>query len=237
MKQYGLLAAAFGGTLAVLLVAFLLVEQLAPGGASATDPSPSPVTTAAAVASPNPRPTARPLASVNVTPSMSAVASATPTPTTAPATATPRPAATPARSIAPGKTVEIVVPGSLYVQATVSPNAKVTRLPNNTVLITSDRTLSTGTTVVYRLPSSSLPPGTRIVHLEVAVCGFAKGDFWETYGPPGSSPAEHEATPPDADGCWHYVAPAGAGTTVTAIVERQTTFRIDKVVYRITTAK
>jgi len=232
MKQYGLLAAAFGGTLAVLLVAFLVIEQLGSSGGPTAGASASPSPSAVAIATT--RPSATPVASIAPTavPSVAPSASAAPTPT--PATATPRPTPAVGPSVAPGKTIQVVVRGAQYVDAVVAQNAKVTQIASGGVLISSDRTYSDQTTVTWKLPVSSLPAGTRIARLDVAVCGSAEGDFWETYGPPGTEPVENEVTPPASDGCWHYLGGSGRDSTVTGIIHLESKLWIDRLVYTIT---
>lgn len=241
MKQLGLFAAAFGGTLAVLLVAFLVIEQLGAAGATAEA---SPSSTDVALASPTPAPIARPLPSQSAAPSASASASVAPSAlavqTKAPATAAPHPTATPRPTatpepVAPGSTFDIVVPGQKYATSVVASNGTITKLPYGSILMSSERTISDSTEVSYRLPAGQVPPGTQIARLDVAVCGYGSGDFWETYGPADADPIEHEVTAPDADGCWHYLGGSGRDSTAHAIIQGATTLRISKVVYTITT--
>jgi hypothetical protein len=239
MRQYGLLAAVFGGTLAVLLVAFLVIEQLGASGASAVaSPSPS---TPVALASGTPRPTPRPSAAASGAASTApSTPSGSETPqTAAPSPVMPTPTPRPSRSVPPvgnpGDTVTVVVNGNQFVKSVVPTNAKVTRLPSGAALLTSDRTYSDPTTVTYVLPQGSLPAGTKISRLDVAVCGDGSGDFWETYGPSDMEPIEYEVVPPGADGCWHYVGGSGRDSTVLGIIHLESRFQIDKVVYTITT--
>ena len=237
MKQYGLLAAAFGGTLAVLLVAFLIIEQLGAAGATA-DATASPSPSAVAIARPTrasvaPGTSIAPSAPPSVAPSPTAVP--TSTPVTATPTPTPTPTRLPAPSGGPNKTIKIVVPGSQYIGSVVGKAGKVTKLPSGGVLLSSARIYSDVTSVTYELPVSRIPPGTRIVRLDVAVCGSAEGDFWESYGPAGTVPTEHEVKPPDADGCWHYLGGSGSNTSVNAIIQSQSKLWIDRLVYTITT--
>jgi hypothetical protein len=230
MKQYGLLLAAFGGTLAVLLVAFLVIEQLGAGSAVASaTPSPSP--SAIAFATPRlvtPGPNAS--ASASTAPSPSAGPTATPTEPDATAT----PTRTPAPSLAPGTTIEIVVLGHEYVSSEVASNGKISLTVGAGILMSSTREFSNATSVEYKLPPGKLPPGTIIKRLDVAICGKGEGDFWETYGPADADPTEDEVTNPDADGCWHYLGGNGKDTTAKAIIEKQSSLRIDKVVYTVT---
>lgn len=230
MRQYGILAAVFGGTLAVLLVAFLVVEQMGAGNTAAVA-SPSPSATAAAVASAPPPATIPPKPSATADPSTAA--SSTPGPGT-PA-GTPRPTPTKAPPVAPGSIIEVVVLGHDFVESEIASNGTITTLASGGILMSSTRDLSDLTSVTYLLPRSQIPAGTIIKRLDVAVCGKGEGDFWETYGPPDANPSEHEATDPDADGCWHYLDSNGKDSTSKAIIEKRSTLRVDKVVYTITT--
>jgi hypothetical protein len=128
----------------------------------------------------------------------------------------------------------VVVPGSRYVDPKIAQNGTVTKLANGGIILSSDRMFSEPTEVSYKLEATDLPAGTKIAKLDVAVCGIGTGDFWETYGPPDAEPAEHEVTPPDADGCWHYLGSNGKDTSVHAIIHLLSKLRIDKVVYTIT---
>ena len=169
MKQYALAATAFAGTLAVLLVVFLVVEQLGASTAVA-DASPSPSASNLALASRTPA-SVRPSSSVPA----STEPSATPGPTPTKSNATPRPTATPGKTIAPGTTFDVVVLGSRYVSPIVPSNGKITKLANGGIQMESDRTLSDPTEVTYKLPADQVPPGTRITRLDVAVCGSGPG--------------------------------------------------------------
>ena len=229
MKQYGILAAVFGGTLAVLLVAFLVIEQMGASSAVAVA-SPSPSAAATVVASAPPRASTPPKPSATAEPSTAP--SGPPGASTPAATSRPTP---PRASVAPGNTIEVVVLGHEYVESDVATNGKITLTPSAGILMTSTREISTTTSVTYKLPGGSLPAGTTIKRLDVAICGKGEGDFWETYGPADADPSEHEVTSPDADGCWHYLGSNGKDTTAKAIIEKQSTLRIDKVVYTITT--
>jgi hypothetical protein len=236
MKQYGVLAAAFGGTLAVLLIAFLVIEQL---GAAST-PEPSPIAEATPVIrSLPPRVTASP--GVAPSPSRSFMPRPSeppddPTPSPEPADSaapgrTPRPTPSP---VAPGTVVEIVVPGTRMAQQEVPANGSVTNIAGGGVLLRTTRDLSEQLEVAYKLPMSQIPPGMKVARMDTRICGDAEGDFWETYGPARAEPYEYEVEKPEADGCWHYANGALTDNAVFAIIRGETTFRVDKVVYTLT---
>ncbi len=236
MKQFGLLFAAFGGTLAVLLVAFLVIEQLGASGGTTADASASP--SSEAVASPTPAatrvPTVRPSPSIDYRPSTRPSQAPTPTPTPTP---TPEPGGTPVPTptpVPPGKVVEIVVPGQAYAGVEIPENGSVTKLAGGGIVMKTTRELSEPMTVTYELPLSKLPSGMKVVRVDAAICGLASGDFWESYGPTGSEPYENEVSLPGPDGCWHYLGGSISDTAAFAIIRTETSFRIDRVVYTVT---
>jgi hypothetical protein len=226
MNQNKALVAAFGGTLAILLLAFLGLQALA--GGAGTGPAPTPVvidipTPTAGSATPTP----------TTGPTATAEQSAKPTNTPS-ATRTPRPTATPP-PIGPGNKVKVVVTGQQYVKADVPSNGTVTKLGGGALRISTTRDLSDPLTLTYKLPAASLPAGAKIRELDVDVCGFGEGDFWETYGPFGADEYEFEVTnPTDGSGCWHYRNAPGSDSTVLAAIHLQSTFRIDRLVYTVT---
>lgn len=71
--------------------------------------------------------------------------------------------------------------------------------------------------------------GFTLRSVDVRICGSGSGDFWETYGPEGSDPVEHEVAAPDADGCWHYNGAPGPDTAVKAIIRLASTMTISRV--------
>lgn len=224
MNQTRTLALAFGGTLVLLVAAFFAFRALTDGD---TVVLASPSASADASASLESSATAGPSATPRLT--------ATPAPTGTPqATATAKPAGTQGPTLAPGTTFDVVVLGQKYASKQVPANGSVTNGANGSILMTTDTSISDELTVTYRLPASAMPAGTQIASVDVAVCGSGQGDFWETYGPPGGEPEEHEVTPPDADGCWHYFD-GGSNTTVLAIIRLDSTLRIDRLVYTVTT--
>lgn len=240
MRQLGLFAAAFGGTLAVLLLAFLALQGMADGS------RPTPTMPAFATASPTPpaggaspiRPTPVATAGQTPDPGASATSSGAPTPTpggeTPGTTPTAGPTDTPGPTVGPGGRLVLTLLGVQYESAVVAPNATLIKRDDGSILLVSRRGQSDTSEVHYRLPASALPPASQIVRIDTLVCGEGSGDFWETYGPDGSSPAEHEAIRPAVDGCWHYDDAPGPDTSVTGMVRTQTTLRIDRIVYTIT---
>lgn len=130
-----------------------------------------------------------------------------------------------------------MVLGSEYVNADVPANGKVTRGNGGSLTMTTDRTISAQMEVHWELPASKIPPGFRIVSVDVRMCGTGTGDFWESYGPEGSTPDEHELTQPERDGCWHYTGAPGPDTTVKAIIRLASTMTISKLEYVATVTK
>lgn len=235
MKQLGLLFATFGGTLAVLLVAFLVIRQLGAtsGGSTAASASPS-ASPLAGVSTPVP--TARPSRSIPPRPSVppdDPSPSPSPSPPTGTVAARRTPVPTPP-PVAPGTVVEIKVPGSGFVHEEVPSNGTVTKVAGGGVILQTTREFSEPLTVTYKLPLYQLPSGIKVVRVDAALCGNASGDFWESYGPAGSEPPEDEVTPPGPDGCWHYLGGSLSDTAVFAIIRTETTFKIDRVVYTVT---
>jgi len=235
MKQYGLLATVFGVTLAVLLVGFLVIEQVTTGGATAlASPSPS-ASAALQTRGPTSAPGSR-------TPAPSATTMPRPTPPPD------EPSPTPDASVAPGLTprptpppvatgtvMDIVVPGTGYAFKDVPVNGTLTKVGAGGLIARTTRDYSDHMTVTYKLPLYQIPAGAKVVRVDVAICGEVSGDFWESYGPPTAEPTEDEVTPPGKDGCWHYRGGTIADTAAFVIIRGETSFTIDKVVYTITT--
>lgn len=255
MRQYGLFAAAFGGTLAVLLVAFVVIAQLRGGGTTA-DASASPSSQAIETNSPAP-PIARPTSaqpSRSIGPGPSPSQDATPSPEPSPSqdpTPSPEPAATvaPARTpkptpprATPAASVEITLLGAEYRVESMPSDGKITLMSGGGVILetaASSVDSATPLTVTYRLRLSQVPFGMKVVRLDAAVCGHASGAFWESYGPIWAQPMEFEKTQPGPDGCWHYIGirhdlgTAMSDTTVKASISLGTRFQIDRVVYTL----
>jgi hypothetical protein len=241
MRQAGLLVGGFVITLAVLAGAFFGVQQIT-GGPSATA-SPTPAPTTAAVGSPSPRPTLAPTPAPTPAPTVEPTSTPSPQPTATPtpATAAPAtPAATaslPAPSVGQTGKIIVVVLGSQYTAANVPGNGKITPGNGGVITMTTDRTISEELDVAYNFPEGQIPAGFTIRSLDVRICGTGSGDFWETYGPPGSNPDEYEITRPATDGCWHYLGAPGDDTTVKAIIRLNTTMTITRVEYTATVSR
>jgi hypothetical protein len=240
MRQFQLLALVFGGTLAVLLVAFLVIAQLRASGTTA-DASASPSSQAVETSTPSPPtvgpPTSQPSRSIGPGPSLPH----DPTPSPEPA-ATVAPGRTPKPTqplATPAASVEITVLGAAYIRRSGPSDGKVTITSGRGVILETAADTATPLTLTYELPLSQVPSGMKVARLDAAVCGHASGDFWETYGPIWAEPIEFEVTQPGPDGCWHYIGiPHDLGTTmsdtvVTAGVRMATRFQIDRVVYTL----
>ena len=234
MKQFGLLAVVFGSTLAVLLVAFLVIEQLGSSGLAA-DASPSPSSTQVAPTA-TPVRTSTPTARATATSTPAVTPSASPTATSGPTSKpTPTPRRTPVPTIAPGKTIQVVVNGDAYTKPSIPSNGKITKIGGGAITLETTRDSGTPLSVFYELPAGAIPAGTTIKQLDAKVCGLGAGDFWETYGPADAEPVEQEGTQPESDGCWHYTGGSGRYSEVRASTQYATKLRVDKVVYTITT--
>jgi hypothetical protein len=101
------------------------------------------------------------------------------------------------------------------------------------VRLETTRTISAQLMVTWFLPEGSIPADTVVTGVDVAVCGSGDGDFYETYGPEGSDPMEHEVEQPDPDGCWHYAGAIGDDTSVIAIIRLASHLIIDRVEYTL----
>jgi hypothetical protein len=191
----------------VLGIGCLVVAACAGGGSNPSVPASS--------ATPDPTLPPSPVASAPTTPS--------PTP---PATgnSSPRPS--------PGTVLTIVVPGTAasdvqdYVDGVVfTPDGSALRIDSKRP---ANRRFS------YELRPGDLPAGTKLSRLDLKVCGTAKGDFWEIYGPDGADPYEIEVGQPEADGCWHFNGGTGDGSAIDLYINGNTHMRIDRLVYTVT---
>ena len=247
-RQPFILAASFSVTFAVLVGGLFAYQAVA---TPATTPAPTSI-----VAGPllTPPPTVKPIVSSrpSVLPVVEApAASAQPTAIASPAasnsgTATMAPLRSPANTTAPatpspqssggpGRTLVVTVQGTDYVDAQIPQNGTITKMPDGSVRLETTRMYSDPMVVTYELPADRLPTGTRILGIQgTKVCGSATGDFWESYGPDGSDPTEHEFGPPQPDGCWHYGPAPGPDTTVTVGQRTQTVYIITKIEYTVT---
>jgi hypothetical protein len=123
--------------------------------------------------------------------------------------------------------------GRDYVETNASLPGSITVQPDGGIVIQTGRNLTNAVYVEYRVPAGSIPPGRSIVSIDTKVCGIGSGDFWETYGPDGSEPAEYEARNPGPDGCWHFAGASGPDTTTRAATQVRSTMRVDRVIYTI----
>ena len=259
MRQAGLLVASFIVTLTLLSGGFFVMQAFAP----APTPTPAPTPAPTVAPTPAPSPTARPTAAPAATPSAEPTALATSAPSPTGAGATSRPSAaptaepTPAPTVAPspvesasaspaasasapagpeGK-IQVVVLGSQYVNSAVPPNGSVKLGNGGVITFQTDRTISEQLEMDWELPQSAIPAGFMIRSMDVRICGTGKGDFWETYGPEGSTPDEIEFKPPQADGCWHFAGAPGPDTTVKAMIRLQSAMTITRLEYTVTVSK
>jgi hypothetical protein len=243
MRQFALVGGVFALTLALLFGAWLAL-----GGFTGRAPAPTDVggaTTggAATASSTEIAPATTPAASsptLGPSSSASAVTSPAASPTPTPSAA-PTPTLAPVPSVVAGQAIVVTLRGQDYVSAQgVDPlHATLTYLSGGGIRLRSDGSTSDSLTVTYRLSPSSLPAGKDIRRIDVKVCGSGSGDFWESYGPPGSEPVEYEAEPPATDGCWHFAAAPGPDSTVIvavniAAINVTSTMQIDRVVYTVT---
>jgi hypothetical protein len=210
-------------TMAVLSVGYGVIR-----GSGQPLATPSPTPTAASVATP--APTAVPTDAV--TPTTTPVP--TPRPTLMPPLRTEDPIVLPTGAVNPGETVVYRIKGSQYVESVVPPGATLSRDGDAARLSTGE---SNGEPlwVTYRLPADQLPD-THITNVDTRVCGSGSGDFWEAYGPTNSDPMEYEVTPPEADGCWHFVNAPGTDLSVIAAVMLDSVMTIDYIEFSVTFA-
>jgi hypothetical protein len=233
MRQIPLIGAAFALTLAVLVGGYLVLRAAPPGAAPPTaSPSPAASPTEVAVITPSPVP------SPTWTPTPAPSGTATPAPS---ASDVPGPTITPVPSFVGGTTVVVTVRGQDYVLASgLDPaHATITKLSGGGIRLDADGSSAEELTATYRFPASALPAGKIIRRIDTKVCGSGSGDFWESYGPPGSTPVEYEVEPPAADGCWHFAGAPGPDSTVIVVVNINpinvpSSMVIESVIYTIT---
>ena len=228
---------AFGLTFVVLAGAFVGLQSMA---RDADRPLVTPGPTLIAIASVPPTPfatrhpagTPRPLTTRPPTPTRKPAASASVAPSGG-ATSQPTASAAP---VTPGEQLTVTLRGDQYELADVPANGTITPRADGAITLTSTREISAQMMVTWFLPEDALPAGATIASLDVAVCGRGDGDFYETYGPEGSDPTEHEVEAPEADGCWHYRGSSGDDTSVIAITRLKSILVVERVVYTITIA-
>jgi hypothetical protein len=233
-RQSLLMAGAFGLTFVLLVGVFLGLQSMAqdpervlvtPGptliGVAGT---PAPFRTRAPAGTPRPlttrppTPTRKPGARPSIAPAGS------PGATTEPVTAT-----IPADGV-----VRVVLRGDQYELADIPENGTLTPVAGGGIRLETTRLYSHQLMVTWFVPPDAIPAGATATRVDVAVCGRGDGDFYETYGPEGSDPTEHEVEPPSADGCWHYNGAIGDDTSVIAIVRLASSLTIDRVEYTLT---
>jgi hypothetical protein len=221
--------ALLGGTFLLTLAAMMAVWMVGVGGPMAT-PSPAPS------ARPTPSPTPTPY-----NPPPTDPASAGPKPTRTPLVIngnTPAPLRTPGivlprPSAEPGATIVITLDGREYAESIVPRNGKLTRSGPRVTLDTT-RSLGEPLWVTWRLPASALPANAVVVNVDVRMCGYGDGDFWEVYGPDGGEPFEYEVMRAGPDGCWSFSGAPGHDLSVVAGVMLQSRLVIERIEYTIT---
>lgn len=231
-RQSALMVGAFALTFAILGGTFMALQEMA------RDPerplrTPGPSLVAVAPVAPTPFQTRHP--------------AGTPRPlTTRPPTPTRKPAPTPSGggpAATPGPTTDAPVPvdgairvvlrGDEFELSDIPENGTLTRVAGGGIRIETTRMYSHVLMVTWFLPDGVVPAGASIASLDVAVCGSGDGDFYETYGPLGSDPEEHEVEKPDPDGCWRYYDAYGDDPSVIAIVRLASHLIIDRVEYTV----
>jgi hypothetical protein len=221
--------ALLGGTFLFALAAMLAVWMVGAGTPAAT-PSPLPSQR------PTPSPTPTPYNLLPTDPG-----SAEPTPTRTPLVIngnTPAPLRTPGisqprSSAEPGDTIVVTLEGREYAESIVPRNGRLTR-SGQRVTLDTNRSSGEPLWVTWRLPASALPEGAVVVNVDVKMCGYGDGDFWEVYGPDGGEPFEYEVVRPGADGCWSFSGAPGHELSVVAGVMLQSRLVIERIEYTIT---
>ena len=239
MRQFALVGGVFALTVIVLFGGWLALGAIigrapAPTDVTTASPTTSSTEIAPATSTVASSPTLGPSSSTSAATSPAA----SPTPTSS---AAPTPTIAPVPSVVAGQAIVVTLRGQDYVSAQgVDPlHATLTNLSSGSIRLRADGNSGDPLAVTYRLSPSRLPAGKSIRRIDVKVCGSGSGDFWESYGPPGSEPAEYEAVPPAADGCWHFAGAPGPDSTVIvdvniAALNVTSTMQIDRVVYTVT---
>jgi hypothetical protein len=169
----------------------------------------------------------------------------TTTPTVAPTPsgppATPVPLRTPPPSFAlpspgAGETQTIVVAGNAYSSSQVPDGGSIKQSGDGIVLETTTNAPDV-LWVTYTLDAAALPPGAVVEKVDTRVCGQGDGQFWEVYGPVGSTPTEQEVSQPEADGCWHFTDAPGDDLSVIVSTMLESTMYIETVEYTVTLAQ
>jgi hypothetical protein len=113
--------------------------------------------------------------------------------------------------------------------------------PGTTLTDTPDGGLRADTTrgagsvyVQWKLADGVIPTSPRVVNVETLVCGTARGDFFEVYGPYGAAEIEYEVTQPSADGCWHFTRDPGTDYSVEIYVNGDASLTVSRIEYRVT---
>ena len=124
--------------------------------------------------------------------------------------------------------------GDEYTDSFVPPNGTLEKLEDGSIRMSTTRGSGVSLEVDWELAAGELPAGRTVVDVDVNVCGAGEGDFWETYGPYGANPVEHEALPPESDGCWHYVDEPGTDFRVEAYVVGASSLIVERIEYVVT---
>jgi hypothetical protein len=224
VQQLALLGGSFMLTIAGLMSVWMVTAgtpapSVSPGPSARPTPSPTPTPF-------NPQPT-EPGAEPTPTRTPFLINGNTPAPLRTPGIVLPRP------SVEPGETVVITLDGREYDEATVPRNAKLSR-SGPRVTLDTNRSSGEPLWVNWRLPAEALPQDAVIANVDVKMCGYGDGDFWEVYGPDGGEPFEYEVIRPGPDGCWSFTGAPGHDLSVVAGVMLQSRLVIERIEYTIT---
>ena len=131
-------------------------------------------------------------------------------------------------------TTSVVLRGVDYADTSGPPESTLESLPSGAVRLTNVADSGESRRVDWVLPADALPANATILNINARVCGAGSGEFWESYGPNGGFPVEHEGEPPAADGCWHYSGAPGPDTRVEAYAVGASMMTVDRVEYDVT---